>query len=356
MSTTWTSLALASALALVACRPEPPSVEQHLARVRVDPNAASKGADGEIAGDDRLVAEFAGGRLTVADVRRWTDDWTEYDRIRYQSPDRKKELVQQIVALELLAREALKDGYDRRPDVVTLLKREVARRYLDDRVAGQVTLKDIPDAEVATFYEGHRADYVSPETRRVRHVRVGRESLARQVRAELDASFAAVGQGAALSEWERLGETYNEDRDTRALGGDLGWIDAEGRIRGSVRDARVCATLATAAFGVEGGWGLAGPVECDGHWEIGLVVEVRPARQQPLDEVTSRIRNRLLQQRREAAKRALIDQLRGEAGVTVDEAALEALKPVRYGVPRLPVRVIDPNTPPPEGAHDKDVP
>jgi len=346
-TTSLACLLVGTSMAIWACRPKPPSVQEHLSRVRVDPHALQRAA-AEDSGDERVVAEFAGGSLTVSDVRRWTDDWTEYDRIRYQTPDRKKELVQQIVALELLAQEALKNGYDRRPDVVSMLKREVARRYLADRVAGSVSLKDISDDEVQRLYDTHRADYVVPETRRVRHVVLGREALAKQVRAELDAAFAAAGQGAGLGEWERLAEQYNEDRETRAVGGDLGWIDAQAHVRGSVRDLSVCPALATAAFAVEGGWGLAGPVACDQRFEIGLVVEVRPARQQPLDEVTSRIRNRLLQERRESAKRALIGGLRQRAGVTFDEAALGAVEPPRADVPRIQVPApTDVQTPPP---------
>lgn|GEM_PF-3005202 len=308
-----------------ACAPKPPSIEEHLAKTRVDPAVRTSSDAGT--GDDRVVAEFAGGRLTVADVRRWTDGWTEFDRIRYQSPDRKRELVQELVALELLAREALTAGYDKRPDVLALLKREVARRYLDDKVASQVTLKDVSEPDVQAYFDAHRAEYLVPETRRLRHLVVAREALARQVRTELDAAIPAGDPVAGLAAWERVGEQYNEDRETRALGGDLGWVDATGSVRGTVRDAHVCAALAEAVFAVEGGWGVAGPVRCDDKWELGLVTEVRAARQQPLDEVASRLRNRLLQERREAARRELIDQLRSQAGVTIDEAAVQALEP-----------------------------
>lgn len=316
---------LAGLWLVTACAPTPPSVEEHLAKTRVDPAALAAGD--AATGDERVVAEFEGGRLTVADVRRWTEGWTEFDRIRYQSADRKRELVQELVALELLAREALTAGYDQRPDVLALLKREVARRYLDDKVAARVTLRDVSDADVQAYYDTHRVEYLVPETRRLRHLVVAREGLARQARSELDTALPADDPVAGLAAWERIGEQYNEDRETRALGGDLGWVDAAGHVRGTVRDARVCEALAAAVFAVEGGWGVAGPVLCEPKWELGLVTEVRPARQQPLEEVTSRIRNRLLQERREVAKRALIDQLRSRAGVKLDEAALKALEP-----------------------------
>lgn len=327
MSTANPIPALLCVLVFQACAPEPPSIVEHVAHARVDPvsGSAEGSADGGAA-DARVVAEFSGGKLTIADVRRWTDSWSEYDRMRYQSPDRKRELVQEIVALELLAGEAIRAGYDQRPEVLAMLKREVARRYLDDRAAGSVSLKDIPDAEVQAFYEGHRADYVTPETRRVRHLVVGREALARQVRAELDAELVAAAHDAGVRVFEAFVTKYSEDRDTRGAYGDLGWVDASGRVRGTVRDSSVCADLAAAAFAVPDGWGPVGPVACGASWVVGLVVEVRPQRQQPFDEVSSRVRNQLLQERREASKRALIDQLREQAGVRIDEAALKALE------------------------------
>lgn len=327
MSATMWIPALLFVLALDACAPEPPSVEEHLATTRVDPLiTAAEGAAEDAATDARVVAEFAGGKLTIADVRSWTDAWSQYDRMRYQSPDRKRELVQEIVALELLAGEALRAGYDRRPEVLAMLKREVARRYLDDRVASSVSLKDISDADVQAFYEGHRADYVTPETRRVRQILVGRETLARQVRAELDAELASADREAGQRAFDGLVAKYSEDRDTRGANGDLGWLDAAGRVRGTVRDSTACAALAEAAFTGPDAWGPVGPVACDEKWVVALVIEVRPQRQQPFNEVASRLRNQLLQDRREASKRLLIDQLRQQAGVRLNEEALKALE------------------------------
>jgi hypothetical protein len=333
-------------LTLLACsKPGKVSVDEHLKTSRARVGAvASPGAGpaatttsaSESEYEATVVARFTGGQLTAADVRQWIAHLNEVDRIRYQSADTKRELVSEIVSMELLAREAIEQGYAEREEFRALLKMEVARRFLEDRVRQSVSLKDITDADVDAYYGAHRAEFIRGETRLVSRIVVGSAPLAAQVRADIDAAIAA--QATPGSEGEPIAAAklvfgkalrrYTEEVHGRRDRGVVGWIDARGIVRGIVERKQVCAAVARAAFALPAEGGLAGPIPCAEEHTVILVDGRRPPVQLSRDEVASRIKNRLLQERKEAAKRDIIKSLVAKAEIRIhDERLLEVAPP-----------------------------
>src|SRR5207253_10829454 len=75
-----------------------------------------------------------------------------------------------MVRNELLAQEAIRQGYDKSPAVREQTKRamiqELIKHQLDSKLAGT----DIPDEELKKFYDAHLDDFVQPERARVVHI------------------------------------------------------------------------------------------------------------------------------------------------------------------------------------------
>jgi hypothetical protein len=338
------SFAALSLVLLIGCsKPEKVSVEEHLKTTGVPGGLATQASLGITPGTPQagaaadgashtVVARYEGGTLTDADVREWIAHLNEVDRIRYQSTDKKRELVKEIVAMELLAREALEQGYGEREDLRLLLKIEVARRFLEDRVQQSVTLKDISEEDVTAYYAAHRAAFIRGETRQVSRIVVASEALARQVRAELDASLVGASPDARVALFKKARRRYTEETGGKEDKGVVGWIDATGIVRGIVERKRVCRDVARAAFDLPGeGTGegagegsVAGPIACDGQQVILFVDGRRPPVQMDRAQVASRIKNTLLQERKEAAKAALIKDLVSASKIQIHDEGLKA--------------------------------
>jgi parvulin-like peptidyl-prolyl isomerase len=329
------------ALGLVACvKPSKVSVEEHVRSSQVAVTSVAKPTPDKgprpDQGHDKIVATWDSGTVSLADMGRWGRALSEFDRMRYQSDDRKKELLTEIISLELLAGEAISAGYDERPDVRLLMKLEVARRFLEDKVKDQVSLKDITEEAVWAYFDTHRAEFLLPETRRAWHVLVSGEAVARRVRSEL-LQAAAQAPDSLEASFIRAVKQYSEDQATRIADGELGYIDARGEVHGIVRRQTVCPELARAVFSLPELPAATGFVTCDDGLHMAFVSESRPAVQQRLEEVSPRIKNRLLQDQREEARRALIDELVAKAGVSVNEEHLStfARPPKRSKLPKL---------------------
>src|SRR4051812_16988116 len=117
-----------------------------------------------------VVAEVGSETITADEVKQRLNEPSPFLRARYNTLERKKEFLENMVRNELLAQEAVKQGYDKSPAVREQMKRamiqELIRHQLDSKLAGT----DIADEDLKKFYETHLDDYVKPERARVFHI------------------------------------------------------------------------------------------------------------------------------------------------------------------------------------------
>ncbi|MBN9161495.1 MAG: peptidyl-prolyl cis-trans isomerase, partial [Myxococcales bacterium] len=91
----------------------------------------------------------------------------QFDRLRYQSAERRKELLDEMITVELLAMEATAKGYDKDPLAQQELRAILRDAMLAEARKGAPTPADVPESEVRAWFEAHRAEYKDPERRRV---------------------------------------------------------------------------------------------------------------------------------------------------------------------------------------------
>jgi len=108
--------------------------------------------------------------ITADEVRQRLNETSPFLRARYSTIERKKEFLENMVRNELLAQEAIRQGFDKSPAVREQMKRamiqELIKRQLDAKLSGS----DIPDEELKKFYEAHIDEFVKPERARVLHI------------------------------------------------------------------------------------------------------------------------------------------------------------------------------------------
>ncbi|HVW26175.1 MAG TPA: peptidylprolyl isomerase, partial [Polyangiaceae bacterium] len=132
----------------------------------------------------RVLARVGDRTITLGDYVAVLDGMDRIERARYQTPDRREQLLKEIVEVELLSREAERRGLADKPEAKAL-----ERQILRDEVFGELRdkqppLDQIPAADVRAYYEAHRADFKEPERRRISHIVVSDKATAERVLAE----------------------------------------------------------------------------------------------------------------------------------------------------------------------------
>src|SRR5438270_5806742 len=117
-----------------------------------------------------VVAKVGDESITADELKHRLDETSPFLRARYNTLDRKKEFLENLIRNELLAQEAKRQGYDKSPAVQEQMKRamiqELIRHQLDEKLTGA----DIADEELKKFYDAHLDDFVKPERARVFHI------------------------------------------------------------------------------------------------------------------------------------------------------------------------------------------
>ncbi|HXH90026.1 MAG TPA: peptidylprolyl isomerase [Thermoanaerobaculia bacterium] len=191
------------------------------------------------------VAVINGETVTAEKLDRMYSNLNTQMRQNYDANGGKGALLENYIRKRLLIQEAIKSGYNKRPDVIEAVDaaREAALfdRYVRDVVAAQI----VTDNDVKTYYTEHPDDFATPEKVHVRHIVIGvtevgparktkEEALDRIKKIAVDLRSEDVASAQSTSNPEVLArlrlahfadaaKKYSEDASGES-GGDLGWI------------------------------------------------------------------------------------------------------------------------------------
>lgn len=272
----------------------------------------------------QVLARVGDKTITLGDYTAALEHMDQFDRLRYQSPERRKELLDEMITVELLAMEATEKGYDEDP-----LAQQELRAILRDAMLAEArkdapTPAEIPEAEVRAWFEANRAAYKDPERRRVSVITVGDQAAAR---ATLEAAKKTKDAPAA---WGELVRTRSLDPKARAnvpidLAGDLGIVPPPGDARGD--NPRVLPEVRAAVFAIaEVGEVHDEVVAAGGKFHIVRLTQKVPPHERTYEEAERSIRVKLAQDKIRAKEEELLALLRKSIPVEVDEAALATVK------------------------------
>ena len=296
-----------------------------------DPKPDDGGADGGHARPKSLtpeqakkpLAQVGDETITLGDYTAALEHMDQFDRLRYQSTERRKELLDEMITVKLLAKEAQAKGYDKDP-----LSQQELRAILRDAMLAEArkdvpSPTEIPEAEVRAFFEQQRADYKDPERRRVSAIALKDEASAKEV-------LASALKVSGPTQWGELVRAKSIDAHARDnvpvdLAGDLGIVSPPGDARGE--NGRVPEEVRKAAFAIkDAGTVHDAVVPSGGRFFVVRLTQKLPPHDRTFEEAERTIRVKLSQDRLRAKEDQLIAELRKSVKVEVDESALATVK------------------------------
>lgn len=272
----------------------------------------------------QVLARVGDKTITLGDFAAALEHMDQFDRLRYQSPERRKELLDEMITVELLAMEATAKGYDKEPLAQQELRAILRDAMLAEARKGAPSPADVPEAEVRAWFEAHRAEYKDPERRRVSVITVTSEAAAK------DALEAAKKTKESPAAWGELVRSRSVDPQARAnvpvdLAGDLGIVSPPGDPRGD--NPRVPAEVRAAVFDVGELGGVSDRVVTSGgKYHVVRLTQKIPPHERTYEEAERSIRVKLAQDALRAREDELLAELRKSVKVEVDEAALATVK------------------------------
>ncbi|MFW6087560.1 MAG: peptidyl-prolyl cis-trans isomerase, partial [Myxococcota bacterium] len=166
----------------------------------------------------QVLAKVGDTTITVGEFAERLADQSPYLRARYNSPERRREFLDNMIRFELLALEADERGYDELPEVERTRNQVMVQQMMKELFEDEIELSDITDEEIREYYEAHRDEFHKPEQVRASHIMSKNEAEARKVLAELEENPRDVNL------FRELAEEHNQDADTEDRYGDLGFF------------------------------------------------------------------------------------------------------------------------------------
>lgn len=266
----------------------------------------------------QVLARVGEHTVTLGDFEASLEHMDQFDRMRYQAPERRRELLSEMIDVMLLADEAREKGYDKDP-VTQQEMREILRDAMLKKARdGAPTPAGIPAEEAHAYYDAHRADFREPERRRISAVVLATEPAA-------NAALDAARKGTP-AQWGELVRTKSIDTYAKAtvpleMAGDFGFVSPPGDARGA--NARVPEEVRAGVFAVEKvGDLLPRVVAASGKYYVVKMSGRTEGHDRTFEEAERQIRVKLAQDAIRAREEALLDELRKQFPVKIDEAAL----------------------------------
>ena len=314
--------ALGALLLVSACHGKPKPMAEPAASA-----SASVPSGGQLTPElaRQVLAKVGDREITLGEYAETLERMDPFERLRYQSPDRRKLLLNEIIQVELLAEEAKRRGLDKQPETQERLRQMLKEELLSNLRRNVPAPSDIAAADVHAYFDAHHDEFKEPERRRVAHLELSNEA---QAKAALQKA-----EGASAADWGKLVTDLSLDKPAQSLGpaptelaGDLGIVGPPGHPRGA--NPRVPEPLRAAVFEVGQVGGVLGHVvrTDNGHFHVVRMTGRTEARDRSFQDSERTIRVALVQQRIRDREAQLEQELKQRFPVSIDDNALSQVK------------------------------
>lgn len=250
---------------------------------------------------DDVVAKIGDRKITVSDFDKIIGYFdTERQKMLQQNTQLKDAVLRQLVQSMVISDLAKTQGFDKKPEIKEQLQffteNYLANEYLKREVAQKIT---VPDADLKSYYEGHKEEFKTPEMVKARHILVKMDRTASEdgKKKTKEKATDILNKVKSGEDFAKLASEFSDDPGSKTKGGDLGFF-ARGRMVKPFEDA---------AFSLKPGE-VSGLIESQYGFHIIKVEEKKESSLEPFDNVQERIRQKLLQERTKTKITEFIDK------------------------------------------------
>jgi parvulin-like peptidyl-prolyl isomerase len=234
---------------------------------------------------------------------------------RFQNKQAKLKVLEDIVASEVLLREAIKRGLDKKPENDEAIEEYrsmfLANEVLDEEVAQKV---NITESDLRDYYKAHEQDFKEKAKVEISQIVTQKEEDAAE-------ALKKLGEGKSF---EECAKEFSFDEATKENGGAVeGAIEKGGDIPGIGNNVDVHAQL----FSLKENEVSSKPVKVDEKFCVFKVRKVIPGRIKTFDEVRDEVERRKSQEKMNEVREALIQRLQNEHKVIIHRSKFLPDKP-----------------------------
>ncbi|HEX4420441.1 MAG TPA: peptidyl-prolyl cis-trans isomerase [Kofleriaceae bacterium] len=252
--------------------------------------------------------------ITLGELQERINRQSPYIRARYTSLEQKKEFLDSLIRFEVLAKEAARRGLDKDPEVVRTMKQVMIQKLMRDELDLKITADTITDPEMKAYYDANLAEFVKPEEVRISSIIIKNRAQADRVALEARGEPGKTNKG-----FRDLVNRYSQDEDSKLRGGDLRYFDAQ------TKD--VPAPVVKAAFALVNTGDVSGVVDAgNGTWYVLKQTGRRRSMTKGFDDAKPAIRNKLFRDKRVAAQKDFVDNLKSAAKIEINDANLTKVR------------------------------
>jgi peptidyl-prolyl cis-trans isomerase C len=266
----------------------------------------------------QVLVEVGDTKITLGEFAERLGSQSPYLRARYNSPERRREFLENMVRFELLAAEAERRGFTKSDDVERVRRQVMVQQMMSDMFdKGGLKLTDITDDQVKSYYEEHLSEFDKPAQVRASHILFKDKTAAENALKELKQ------QPTDMDLFRKLAEQRSQDAATKASAGDLRFFSEVPDAKGETDDPERPAAVRKAAFSLANVGDLYPEVvESERGFHIVKLTGRREALKRTLEDARRMIQNKLWRSKREEAIEKFVADLRAKANVQENPDAL----------------------------------
>jgi len=258
---------------------------------------------------NEVLAKVGDRTITIGEFADRLASQSPYLQARFESPERRKEFLDNLVRYELLVYEAKRRGYMDDPEVQRARRRVMVQELVEQEVEEPLEENPISEEEVQAAYDANPTEFDRPQQVRASHIFVTDRKKAKAILEQV--------KSADRANFSRLAREHSEDDKTKGNSGDLRFFTAEG-------DGQPSAAVRKAAFSIDNiGAVYPGLVEDGGGYHIVMLTGKRAELKRTYEQAKRAIRHKLTKERKDEAMEALAKRLRAQVEVEIDYDALE---------------------------------
>jgi len=273
--------------------------------------------------DGKVVAEFDGIKITDTYLASYLKDLNPYLKSRYNTPEKKEELVTKIVEGELIARKAIKDGALKDKALLSKIKSTIARYYSGTKMKIDIenNLK-VTTENMKKHFEENKDKYDQPEKIKASHILIKVEKGTNKAKAKMIAEKVLKEVKAKAKDpksFTKLVNKYSEDKGSKRRGGDLGYFarTAEG--------GKMVKPFSDTAFTLKNVGDISGLVETQFGFHIIKLTGKRDKVVKTFEDVKKSIEQTLKSQKRKDGFQDRIEKIKKELGFKINKEAAQAI-------------------------------